>query len=40
VGWSGEEVAGLAGISLGTLWVRLHRGRARLLAFLSEEERP
>lgn len=39
-GLSGEEVAGLAGISLGTLWVRLHRGRARLLACLSEEERP
>jgi RNA polymerase sigma-70 factor (ECF subfamily) len=39
-GLSGEEVAELVGISLGTLWVRLHRGRAKLLAFLSAEEKP
>jgi RNA polymerase sigma-70 factor (ECF subfamily) len=39
-GLSGEAVAELIGISLGTLWVRLHRGRAKLLACLSEEERP
>lgn len=34
-GLPGEEVAQLTGISLGTLWVRLHRGRAKLLASLS-----
>jgi RNA polymerase sigma-70 factor (ECF subfamily) len=39
-GLSGEQVAELTGISLGTLWVRLHRGRAKLLAHLSAEERP
>jgi RNA polymerase sigma-70 factor, ECF subfamily len=32
---SGEEVATLTGVSLGTVWVRLHRGRARLLQILS-----
>ena len=39
-GLSGEEVAELVGISLGTLWVRLHRGRAKLFACLSAEEMP
>jgi RNA polymerase sigma-70 factor, ECF subfamily len=39
-GLSGEEVAQLTGISLGTLWVRLHRGRAKLLACLSAEKEP
>ena len=39
-GLSGEQVAELTGTSLGTLWVRLHRGRAKLLACLSAEERP
>jgi RNA polymerase sigma-70 factor (ECF subfamily) len=37
-GLSGEEVAQLTGISLGTLWVRLHRGRAKLSACLSAEK--
>ncbi|HEY5281631.1 MAG TPA: RNA polymerase sigma factor [Polyangia bacterium] len=39
-GLPGEQVAELTGISLGTLWVRLHRGRAKLLACLSAEEQP
>jgi RNA polymerase sigma-70 factor (ECF subfamily) len=39
-GLSGEEVAKLTGTSLGTVWVRLHRGRAKLLEVLDEEERP
>jgi RNA polymerase sigma-70 factor (ECF subfamily) len=39
-GLPGEEVAQLTGISLGTLWVRLHRGRAKLLARLSAESEP
>jgi len=39
-GLAGEEVAGLLGITLGTLWVRLHRGRAKLLASLTAEEAP
>jgi RNA polymerase sigma-70 factor, ECF subfamily len=33
---SGEEVAELLGIEVGALWVRLHRGRAKLLAALRE----
>jgi RNA polymerase sigma-70 factor (ECF subfamily) len=39
-GLPGEEVAQLTGISLGTLWVRLHRGRTKLFALLSEEAAP
>jgi RNA polymerase sigma-70 factor (ECF subfamily) len=37
-GLSGEHVAELVGVTLGTLWVRLHRGRARLLRELAREE--
>ena len=37
-GLSGEQVAELVGVPLGTIWVRLHRGRARLLRELSREE--
>ncbi len=36
-GLSGEEVAELVGVQLGTIWVRLHRARARLLRELSSE---
>ncbi len=36
---SGEEVARLTGVPLGTVWVRLHRGRARLTQLLSRRER-
>jgi len=36
---SGEEVARLTGTALGTVWVRLHRGRERLMEILSREER-
>jgi RNA polymerase sigma-70 factor (ECF subfamily) len=39
-GLSGEEVADLTGVSLGTVWVRLHRGRAKLLERLSAEGKP
>jgi RNA polymerase sigma-70 factor (ECF subfamily) len=39
-GLEGEEVAALVGISVGALWVRLHRGRTKLLACLSAEEEP
>lgn len=39
-GLPGEEVAQLTGIRLGTLWVRLHRGRAKLSACLSAEVEP
>jgi len=38
-GLPGEEVALLTGVSLGTVWVRLHRGRAKLLASLTKKER-
>jgi RNA polymerase sigma-70 factor, ECF subfamily len=36
-GLSGEEVAELVGVQLGTIWVRLHRARARLLRELSSD---
>jgi RNA polymerase sigma-70 factor, ECF subfamily len=35
---SGERVAEMTGASLGTVWVTLHRGRARLLQLLAEED--
>ena len=35
---SGEEVARLTGVPLGTVWVRLHRGRERLMQILSRGE--
>jgi len=35
----GEEVARLTGVPLGTVWVRLHRGRERLMKILGREER-
>ena len=35
----GEEVARLTGVPLGTVWVRLHRGRERLMQILSRGER-
>jgi RNA polymerase sigma factor (sigma-70 family) len=38
-GMSGEEVAELTGVNVGTVWVRLHRGRAMLLEALTKEER-
>jgi RNA polymerase sigma-70 factor (ECF subfamily) len=34
---SGEEVAELTGTSLGTVWVRLHRGRSLLAGYLGKE---
>jgi len=37
-GLSGEQVAEFLGVPLGTVWVRLHRGRAKLFHELSREE--
>jgi RNA polymerase sigma-70 factor (ECF subfamily) len=37
-GLTGAEVAELIGVELGTLWVRLHRARAKLLAILERGE--
>jgi len=37
---AGEQVAELTGIPLGTVWVRLHRGRERLLQLLAKEAQP
>lgn len=34
---SGEEVARLTGVPLGTVWVRLHRGRERLMKILARD---
>jgi RNA polymerase sigma-70 factor (ECF subfamily) len=39
-GLSGDQVAELLGVRSGALWVRLHRGRARLLRELTREENP
>ncbi len=36
-GLSGEEVAELTGVRLGTVWVRLHRGRSKLVEVLTGE---
>jgi RNA polymerase sigma-70 factor (ECF subfamily) len=35
-GLSGEEIAALTGIKVGTVWVQLHRARARLVRRLRE----
>jgi RNA polymerase sigma-70 factor (ECF subfamily) len=39
-GLSSSEVAELTGVAVGTVWVRLHRGRAKLLEALSHEGEP
>jgi RNA polymerase sigma-70 factor, ECF subfamily len=42
-GLSGEEIAALTGLKLATVWVRLHRARARFvarIAALHKEDRP
>lgn len=39
-GLASDEVAELTGVSVGTVWVRLHRGRAKLFAYLTSEEEP
>ena len=39
-GLSSDEVAELTGVSVGAVWVRLHRGRAKLFAYLSSEKEP
>jgi RNA polymerase sigma-70 factor (ECF subfamily) len=38
-GLATAEVAELLGVSSGALWVRLHRGRSRLLRELAKEDR-
>jgi RNA polymerase sigma-70 factor (ECF subfamily) len=38
-GLSGEEIAALTGTKLATVWVQLHRGRARFLKRLREMEK-
>lgn len=35
----GEEVARLTGVAIGTVWVRLHRGRERLMNLLARGDR-
>jgi RNA polymerase sigma-70 factor (ECF subfamily) len=35
---SGEQVAELTETSVGTVWVRLHRGRERLVELLAQED--
>jgi RNA polymerase sigma-70 factor (ECF subfamily) len=35
----GDEVARLTGVPVGTVWVRLHRGRDQLLRILARGER-
>jgi RNA polymerase sigma-70 factor (ECF subfamily) len=38
-GLSGEEIATLTGTKIATVWVQLHRGRARFLKKLQEMEK-
>jgi RNA polymerase sigma-70 factor (ECF subfamily) len=35
---SGEQVAALTATTVGTVWVRLHRGRERLVQLLAQED--
>jgi len=35
---SSDRVAELTGTTVGTVWVRLHRGRQRLIALLAQED--
>lgn len=37
-GMSGQDIAELLGVNLNGIWVKLHRGRARLLRELAETE--
>ena len=37
-GLASDEIAELTGVSVGTVWARLHRGRAKLLAHLTGEK--
>jgi RNA polymerase sigma-70 factor (ECF subfamily) len=39
-GLSSDEIAELTGVSVGTVWVRLHRGRAKLFECLTSEAEP
>ena len=39
-GLSCSEVAELTGVNVGTVWVRLHRGRAKLFESLTQEQEP
>jgi RNA polymerase sigma-70 factor, ECF subfamily len=39
-GLSSDEVAELTGVSVGTVWIRLHRGRAKLFKYLTSEKEP
>jgi RNA polymerase sigma-70 factor, ECF subfamily len=39
-GLASDEVAELTGVSVGTVWVRLHRGRAKLFEYLTSEKEP
>jgi RNA polymerase sigma-70 factor (ECF subfamily) len=39
-GLSSDEIAELTGVSVGTVWARLHRGRAKLLEYLTSEGEP
>jgi RNA polymerase sigma-70 factor, ECF subfamily len=39
-GVPGQEIAELMGVDVETLWVRLHRGRAKLLTLMQKEGQP
>lgn len=39
-GMTGQDIAELLGMKLNVVWIRLHRGRARLLAELARTELP
>jgi RNA polymerase sigma-70 factor, ECF subfamily len=37
-GLASDEIAEMTGVSVGAVWARLHRGRAKLLALLAQEK--
>ena len=39
-GLPSDEIAELTGVNVGTIWVRLHRGRAKLFEHLTSEREP
>jgi RNA polymerase sigma-70 factor (ECF subfamily) len=39
-GLASDDIAELTGVSVGSVWVRLHRGRAKLFELLTNEREP
>ena len=39
-GYSGEQIAELQGVSINTVWTRIHKARTKLRGWLSSRARP